>query len=258
MPGATPGAAPAYVLVFLTLGAPERRRLRHRKRAAEQQPDPVAVTTCRATVVDVGEPFDREADARAWLRGADDGDLDAGLAVLNRALHAFRLVTADPGVNPVGRHGALVARLGYGPGEQVSDGQWTSAIELTEKTKRQSRTKVLAPQARLAAILGGRERALACEELILRARLDVDCDRYREAAFQVLVALDAALAEIAVDPTAPRLQSRLTDLSERRDAVADAAQLALARPLDEPNRNTVTETLNRLESILRARAVINA
>jgi hypothetical protein len=216
------------------------------------------VATCRATVVAVGTPFESPERAAAWLRDAGDEDLDAGLTVLNRALHAYRLVTADTGVNAVGRHGALVARVGYGAGEQVSDGLWTDALELVERTKRQSRAKVLTPQARLAAVLSGREPSLACEELILRARLDIDHERVREAALQVLVALDAALAEIATDAFAERFYNRLTDLSERRDAIADAAQAALTGPLDAEHRDNVVATLIRLESILRARAVLYA
>ena len=63
---------------------------------------------------------------------------------------------------------------------------------------------MLHPQARLAAVLGARERPLACEELALRARLDLDHGREREAALQLLVALDAALAELARGPAARR------------------------------------------------------
>ena len=125
-------------------------------------------------MIDVGEPFEAEQDARAWLRRAAEDDLHAGIAVLNRALHAFRLVTADPYLHPVGRQQALVARLGFGAGEQVAEGLWTDARELLPARRRQPRVTVLQPQARLAAVLGGRERALACEELALRARLDLD------------------------------------------------------------------------------------
>lgn len=244
--------------MFLTLGAPERRRIQRKKRSVDPEPEPAPVSTTRATVIDVGQPFQSNDGAATWLRRAGDDDLDAGLTVLNRALHAFRLVTADPAVGPVDRHGALVARIGYGAGEQVADGLWTAALELVERSKRQSRTRVLTPQARLAAVLGGRERALACEELILRARLDVDHDRLREAALQVLVALDAAVAEISVDPTAPHLQGRLTDLTDRRDKIADAGQAALAGDLAPEDREFVIETLVRLESALRARAYLNA
>jgi hypothetical protein len=97
-----------------------------------------------------------------------------------------------------------------------------------------------------------------CEELTLRARLDLDQGREREAALQVLVALDAALAELPVDPTAAKLEARLTELRERRDAVTAAAQQALAGPLDEPRREAIAFTLGRIEAALRARAVVNA
>jgi hypothetical protein len=247
------------VIVLSTLGAPERRRLTERKkRQAEPQPEPTPVTTGRATVVDVGSPLASVEQAEAWLGDAGEEDLSADLAVLNRALHVFRLVTADPHLGPVGRHQALVARVGYGEGEQVADGQWSDARELTERMRWQRRAKVLQPQARLAAILNGRERMLVCEELTLRARLDLDQGRDREAALQLLVALDAALAELASDPTTSALLERLTELRAQRGAVADAAQAALSGPLGAAQRETVGFAVGRIEAALRARAVANA
>jgi hypothetical protein len=258
--GDPPDAPPVAVLVIATLGAPERRRaiLKRAKRDAPPEPEPTLVTTGRATVIDVGTPFTEADQAQAWLERAGEPDLAAALAVLNRALHAFRLVTADPYLHPIGRDQTLVARLGYGAGEQVADGLWTDARELIPAKGRQRRAKVLTPQARLAAVLNGREQALACEELILRARTDVDHERHREAALQVLVALDAALAELAVDPAAHELEARLDELRGRREAAAAAAQDALAGPLPDETLEEVTFTLKRLEAILRARAVANA
>ena len=258
--GAPPESSPAHVLVIATLAAPERhRRIGQRKhRQAPPEPEPTPVITGRATVIDVGEQLESATAASSWLAGAGEDDLAADLAVLNRALHAFRLVTADPYLTPVGRQQALVARIGYGAGEQVADGLWTDARELLATGPRQRRAKVLHPQARLAAVLGGRERGLACEELTLRARLDLEHGRDREAALQVLVALDAALAELATDPAAPALHERLTELRAQRDAVAIAGQAALAGPLSEPDRETVAFTLGRIEAALRARAVANA
>jgi hypothetical protein len=247
------------VLVVATLGAPERRRLlSKRKRDAPAEPDPTAVTTGRATVIDVGEPLADESAARAWLDRAGEAELAAALAVLNRALHAFRLVTADPYLYPVGRRQALVARVGFGAGEQVADGLWTDARELVADPRRQPRAKILQPQARLAAILGSRERALACEELALRARLDLEHGRDREAALQVLVALDAAVAELQADPAAQALAQRLAELRGRRDAIAAAAQSALAGPLSDAEREAVDFVAHRIEAALRARAVANA
>jgi hypothetical protein len=245
--------------VLATLGAPERRRLlAKRKRDAPPEPGAAPVATGRATIIDVGTPLGSEAEARRWLASVGERVLEADLAVLNRALHAFRLVTADPYLHPVGRQHALVARVGFGAGEQVADGLWTDARELRADPRRQPRTKVLQPQARLAAVLTGREPALACEELALRARLDLDAGRGREASLQVLVALDAAVAELQADPTAEALAPRLAELREQREAIAAAAQTALAGPVSNGELDAVAHVLSRIEAALRARAVANA
>ena len=143
--GETADAAPSHVLVFATLGAVQRRRLAPRRRArdADPEPQPAAVATGRATVIDVGEPLD-EPRARAWLIDAGEDELSAGLAVLNRALHAFRVVTADPYLHPVGRGQAIVARVGFGAGEEVADGLWSAAKELTLAEGRRPRSRILA------------------------------------------------------------------------------------------------------------------
>jgi hypothetical protein len=254
------GDAPAsHVLVFATLGAPERRRLsgRRRRRDAEPRPEPTAVATGRATVIDVGGPLD-EAGARAWLAGAGEDELDAGLAVLNRALHSFRIITSDPYLQPVGRAQAIVARVGFGAGEEVAEGLWTAARELTAPEGRRRRSRVLAPQARLAALLGAREAALASEELTLRARLDLDHGRPREAALQLLVALDAALAELAAGPHAAELAQRLGELRGQRGPVAAAAQAALSGPLSSDHAAAVDLALGRVEAALRARGAVGS
>ena len=172
-----------------------------------------------------------------------------------RDTETTRLVTADPYLPPLTRHQALVARIGFGVGEEVADGLWTEARELIATAHRQRRAKVLAPQARLAALLAGRLRPLACEELVLRARLDLDHGRPREAALQLLVALDAAIAELPGDAAAELLGERLDELRAERDRVADAAQAALEGALQEPELETVGFVLGRIEAALRARAV---
>ncbi len=216
------------------------------------------MTTARVTIIDVDSPLSGRQEATRWLSQAGEEHLEQSIAILNRALHVFRLVTADAYVHPISRRQALVARIGFGAGEQVADGQWTEALELLDRGPRLRRLKVLQPQARLAAVLTGRERALACEELVLRARLDLDQERPREAALQLMVALDASLAELATDPTAPMLADRLAELRDRRPGVAAAAQQALAGELDEEQTEQVEHVLGRVEAALRARAVANA
>ncbi len=246
------------MLVLATLGARERERRRlgpsRRQHKAQPEPEPSPVQTTRATVVEVGDPLADPERAAAWLKRAGEAELADGVSVLNRVLHAHRLATADPRVHGVARSDALVARLGYGAGEQVADGQWTDARELIDPGPRRRRTRIPAAQARLAALLTGHERALDCEELALRARLDLEEGRERASALQVLIALDAALAELPPDPAAPALAERLEELRDLRDGVAAAADGALSGKFGEAEREAATFALGRVEAILRARA----
>jgi hypothetical protein len=253
--GTGPDGPPSHVLVLATLGAPERRRLTapRRQRKAQLEPEPTPVPTTRATVIDVGAPLSGPEAASAWLKTAGQADLEAGVEVLNRALHAFRIAAADPHAHDVARGDALVTRLGYGAGEQVAEGQWTEARELMESEPRRRRRRVPAAQARFAAILTGRHTPLTTEELVLRARHDLDAGRERAAALQVRIALDAALAELPADPVAPALAERLEELRALHGGVASAAQAALAGPLESPQRDAVAHALARLEAVLRAR-----
>jgi hypothetical protein len=199
------------------------------------------VETTRATVVDVGDPLSGVAQAAAWLKSAGEAELADSLAVLNRALHAHRIATADARAHGVGRAEALVARVGYGAGEQVAEGQWTDARELLDPGPRRRRARIPAAQGRLAALLTARQQALACEELALRARLDLDEGREREAALQVRIAFDAALAELPADPTASTLAERIDELR------------TLVATLTSADRDRLSFALGRLEAALRAR-----
>ena len=87
-------------------------------------------------------------------------------------------------------------RVGFGSGDELADGRWSEAIELPRRERRRRRAEALRPQERLAAVLGGREHVDACETLLLRARLDLDQDRFREAALQLRIGLEALLAEL--------------------------------------------------------------
>jgi hypothetical protein len=255
------GEAVGWVLVVRTLGAPERRALpRMRRRAAQapQSPPPEPVVTSRVTLVDTTPLAGLEA-AERWLAAAGLADLAAGaVARLNRVLHAHRIATADPHAHEVALHQALVVRVGYGSGERVADGRWESARELpleraTGAATRPRRSAALRPQERLAALLAGRDAALACEELALRARSDLDAGRVREAALQLRAAFEAALAELEPWREAAGLERRLDELRERRAAVDAVAAAALQGGLDDGHVEIVRAGLQRLEAALRAR-----
>jgi hypothetical protein len=236
------------VLVIGGLDAP--RRVRRRARRAEPGVTEVEVT--RATVIEASPLGDLDA-ADAWLaRAVDEAAVaDEALGVLNAAVAGYRIAAGDPWVADAALARALVCRVGYGTGEQVADGEWESARELPPP--RRSRT-MLSPGERVAAILGGRDVALACEELVLRARGDLDHGRAREAALQLSVGLDAALAEL--EGWRGSLETRLDELAGLREAVSGAARAALQGGLEPEQLAVVEHALGRVEAALRARTAV--
>jgi hypothetical protein len=254
------GEPPAHILVLRTLGAPERRLLsaRRRSRPAAPEPPPTPVPTTRATLVDTTPLDGREAAERRLGELDAEAFADAALARLNRVLHAHRVAVADPYHREVVREQALVVRVGFGGGDSVAEGRWDHAHELAPAAGgggrgARARSAALRPQERLAALLAGRDAVLACEELALRARSDLDAGRLREAALQLRVALEAAIAELEPWREQPGLAERLSDLRARREGVAAAANAALRGGLDDEHVETVRSALSRVEAALRAR-----
>lgn len=233
--------------------------MRGKKPTAVTEAGPEPVPTARATLI-ATQPFDSEADAQAWLdalRRDDDAttaEVDAAVAQLNAVLHAHRIAALDPYVREVNAPAALVVRVGYGNGDQVADGRFTSAYELPrEAAGRVSRGRArrqadLAPQERLAAILGGRDRPLAGEDLLLRARSDLDAGRPREASLQARVALEALIAELS------REGRDVGDMRGRREAVGGAANAALEGDLAAEQEQVVAAAVEAMERALRHRA----
>jgi hypothetical protein len=234
------------VLVLGTLAAPERRRLRGRGARPVEEAEPEPVPTARATVVRP-EAFGSREEAARWLAAlrSDDSamkdELEGALRVLNRALRAHRAATADPWLPEVSAERALVARVGYGSGEAVAEGRFGEALELPRAGVRRVKRSMEAPDERFAALLGGRETALAGEELVLRARADLAAGRPREAALQARVALEALVAEL---PSAEAL-------ADFRGAVAAAAGAALRGELDAAETASIEEAVQAMEAALR-------
>jgi hypothetical protein len=289
--GAGGAGGPQHVIVLNTLGAPHRAGMganagrgalalpgigaRRARRPRATTPDPAPVPTSRATIIDPVS-VSAERQAQAWLRELDaERETRAATAVLNRVLYAHRIATADPHMHEVAPAQALVVRAGWGAGEQLADGRWQHALELPwAPTKRaQRRAAALRPQERLAELLGARTRELLCEELALRARLDLDQGRLAHAAIELDAALGAALGELGAEAN-PALAPRVDELRALRPGVRAVARAALpgassaneaARAGDptssenptaldkEPDGDVVCHALERLEAALRAR-----
>jgi hypothetical protein len=247
------GEDASHVVVLSTVGAPQRRFLhRRRPREVEQQPSASAVPITRATIIDaVALPDGATADR--WLDEVDeDAVVDQALAALNRVVGAYRIAAAQDGARDAMRPQALVVRIGWGAGEEVAEGRHSAARELAEP-RGPGRTPALRTQERLGALLTGRDVMLAAEHLALRARSDLAARRSREAALQLRVALEAALAELAPWQDRGDLAARLDELRATRSEVAVVANRALESGLDPDEEAVVDRVLGRVEAALRAR-----
>jgi hypothetical protein len=254
------------VLVVETLAAaPLAGRRRRRPRPVEAGSGPPELPLSRATAVRAGEPFERAEDAEGWLlqalqsEQAVDGLLEDGIALLNRALFAQATAAADPHLREVSPQSAIAVRIGYGSGEEVAAGRYTSAHRVDARetgSRRAHRAEELRPQDRVAAVLGGRERVDACEPLLLRARADLDAGRRREAALQLRIALEALLVELDGALADSGHERDMAELRERRDQAGAAASAALGGELDAEAGRNVAELIEISERVLRRRRVL--
>jgi hypothetical protein len=249
-PAGAEGNQPQHVVVLSTIGAERRGLLGKRsrtRRAAQRALEPAPVPVARATIVDP-IPLSLESQARAWLGQLDpEREALAAAAVLNRVLFAHRIAGAAPHIHEISPAQALVVRAGFGEGEQVADGLWTDARELLLSRRRAGRrASVLRPQERLALLLSGRGSALLCEELTLRARLDLDQGRLALAAIELDRAYVTALKDLP--------QERRADLQARIDELRElSAEVAANAHAEAPQEKIVRHALERLEALLRAR-----
>ncbi len=257
--GGLDNGEPEHVVVLSTVGAKRRGMLESRRpRMRDTSAQPATVPITRVTVIDPIS-LSSVAQARAWLEQLDpEAEARSAANVLNRVLSAHRIAGASPYIHEIAPEQALVIRAGYGEGELLADGLWTSARELVLSQKRRGRrAMVLRPQERLAVLLSGRGEALLCEELALRARLDLDQGRRELAAIGLERAYATALLELPAERR-DDLSARIEELRELAPGVEETARAAIdaaGRPGDvqEP---VVRHALERLEAALRARTAV--
>jgi hypothetical protein len=263
-------AEPQHVVVLGTVGARKAlgrggrltRLSGSRPGSTSATPEPATVPTARATIVDPIS-VSAEQQAQAWLDDLDaERDTRAAVTVLNRLLHSHRIATADPYVHELSPAQAIVIRAGWGEGEQVAYGRWLHARELPRISSERGRptrrrlikdhTAALRPEERLAELLSTRGVPLLCEDLALRARLDLDQGRLALAAIELERAIAAALPELRGE-NRQDLALRIAELEQLQGGVAAQAQAAMADSNGAPDEETVRHGLERLEALLRAR-----
>jgi hypothetical protein len=103
-----------------------------------------------------------------------------------------------------------------------------------------------APEERFAALLGGREEIHPAEELVLRARADLNAGRPAEAALQCRVAIEALLALLEDSDEGQRVEPH-------REAVAAAANEALRGPIPGSSVAALEEAVAAMEKALKRR-----
>jgi hypothetical protein len=200
--------------------------------------------------------FEDEDAAKEWLERCRRNEaernelIDASLLVVNRAVHGHRVAGSDPYVRDVSATQAQTVRIGYGTGDDVVDGNWKDAYHLPAASHgRSSRRQMLAPQEELAGILSGKRPAYVSDDLILRARLDLEQGRPEQAALQLRAGLDALAGELRRDKSKVRGAEALGDL------VATARELAEAQEgkLTGERQERLDETITQAERLLRRR-----
>jgi hypothetical protein len=255
------------VLVLRTLGAPPPpRRRRRRPQPAEPDAAPSPLPLARATAIRAFAPFEDAVSAERWLEAAAGSEEEAdrilaeGLALLNRALHAYAVAAADPFARALTPELAVAVRIGYGSGEQTAESEYAAAREIDARasgaSRRRRRQEDLRPQERVAGVLSGRERLDACENLLLRARADLDAGRTREAALQLRVGLEALLVELRGALADPGHEADMATLTERRQEAGAAANAALGGELTSAQAHSVRELLELCERVVRRRRVL--
>ncbi|MEA2421223.1 MAG: hypothetical protein QOF55_322 [Thermoleophilaceae bacterium] len=238
------------MIVLSTLGAAQRRLLRRPRKPApvDGATEADAVPTSRATLIRA-TPLTSDEEGELWLDrlrrdpSALDAEVDDAARELNAVLRAHRAAAADPYVREVSRSVANVVRVGYGSGDSVADGRFAAAYEVPARARRERAAEAMAPLERLAAVLSGAEEVGVAEELVLRARLDLDADRPREAALQARIALEALLAESSGENAGA--------LAEHRHAVGEAANAALRGPLPAELEEAVEQAVVEMRRTLR-------
>jgi hypothetical protein len=210
------------------------------------------VPVTRAVVI-AAEPFPDAGAAAGWLRDCGGRDaaadqVEQALELVNHAVSAHRVAAQDAHVRDLVVSDVSRVRLGYGTGDDVVEGSWRKAVVIPlERAKRRTRGRMLSPQEEMAGMLSGRRPpAHPSEELMLRARLDVDHGRLVEAALVLRAAAEAMSAELAA-------AGRGTEAHGHREQAAGLAQAALAGGLSPEQGDELADLVQTLERLVRRR-----
>lgn len=266
------------VVILATVRAPaamgrrpeQRRRGSRAPRPAAADPHESAelreVPVTVAMVIDA-TPMHSEQEAQGRLASMQvDPAIELAFGAISRLCEARRIAAADHHACNLDPLAAIGLWAGYGDGDQLAAGRWMAATRLPwppPPAKRRRRSALLVDagtEERMVALLSGREQALICEELALRARSDLQARRRAHCAIELERAYAAALAELEQE-RASEILSRRAELAQLHADLSAAAAAALTGAgsggadgdIDE---ELLRNALQRLEAVLRARRLL--
>ncbi len=222
-------------------GTTTTKGLRRRTRDESAAAAPADVPVLRVMWIGAGQPAGSRSEASGRLerlrREEDEREelVDAILGVLNTAIRAHRAAARDPYVAEVTRADPRAVRFGFGEARPLTQGQWTEAfLAPVPRPPSLDRAVKLGPSETVALALRGSLDLLESEELVLRATLDLDQERWRAAGTQLVAAVDLLRAEFAeARRSGVAVLVDDEDLARRGDRVQSLAQLARRDELDE-------------------------
>lgn len=254
------------VLVIETEGAlPPARRRRRRPRKSVESESPTSVTVSVVTVIRADQPFDGESAAEAWLERLGDSEftgelLDDAIGTLDRARAAEATASGVPFGTRTDLNGVLSARIGFGDGDQVASGRFAVALDVDARggtaSKRRERAARTGSLARTAAILGGRERASACEVLIPRIRLDLDTGNDLAACLVISAAAASTIGELEFTVEGEGHEEDLDRLEGMLPALEETSARARESSIDAADLQQVEEALTLAERVIRRRRIL--
>lgn len=259
--GVTMKPSTADVLAISVVGAAAatapRQKLRRRAKEAGVADAPADVPLLLATFIRGTEPLEASvADARLLQIAEDDDAQQAwvadGLAVLNRAIRAYRAGSRDPYVTEVAQRDARVTRIGYGTTESLPDGRFTRAALLPPPIGvKPTREERLQPAETTADVLAGRTAVLEGEDLLLRAYTDLDHGRTRAAALQVRAAVHLLELEFAGLEGGGALTVDFGALAGRADELVAAVAVGALGAAEIVELEALTDDLERAIELWR-------
>jgi hypothetical protein len=225
-------------------GTTTTKGLRRRTKDVTGATEPADVPVLRVMWIGASQPSATKAEAAGRLdrlrREEDEREelVEAILGVLNTAVRAHRAAARDPYVAEVTRADPRAVRFGYGEARPLTQGQWSEAfLAPAPRPPSLDRAVRLGPSETVALALRGSLDLLESEELVQRATLDIDQERWRAAGAQLVAAVDLLRAEFAAAREAGvGVAVADDDLARRGDRVRSLAELALRDELDDVAR----------------------